>query len=139
MRALVMMLVLLAACMTPSTPTVTFHAAEGDVRVAVEIADEPAEWAQGLMFRTELAENAGMLFLFPEEAERRFWMKNTRIPLDMIFISADKRVVSVITAVPCESDPCMTYSPNASARYVVEAGAGFAAKRGIAVGDRARW
>ena len=131
-----MLVVLLAACMPPGTPTVTFQTASGDVRVAVDIADESAEWAQGLMFRESLAENAGMLFIFPEEAEHRFWMKNTRIPLDMIFISADKRVAAVITAIPCVSDPCLTYSPQAHARYVVEVNAGFAAQHGIQTGDR---
>lgn len=117
-------------------PMVTFHAVNGDVPVIVEIADSPDEWAHGLMFRESLAENEGMLFIFPGEKERVFWMKNTRIPLDIIFVSADNKVVNVVIALPCIADPCPTYSSNVPAKYVVETNAGFAARNGVIEGTR---
>ncbi len=108
----------------------------GKACVGVEIADSDALRAQGLMFRDRLAGNRGMLFIFEHESLHSFWMKNTRIPLDMIWIGADKRVVSVKENVPpCVSGTCETYSPEAKALYVLEVNAGWAARNGIRVGD----
>ncbi len=130
MRWLAVFLVL-AGCV-PALPSVVFHAVKGDVSVSVEIADSPEEWGRGLMFRESL--DGGMLFVFPDEKERVFWMKNTKIPLDIIFISSDMRVVSIVTAVPCTEDPCSTYPSKVPAKYVVEVNAGFADKNGITEG-----
>ena len=88
------------------------------------------------MFRESLPADAGMLFVFPDEASRTFWMKHTLIPLDMLFISADKRVVSIQhDAAPCITLTCPLDSSNGKAMYVLEVNAGFAKQHGISVGD----
>ena len=84
---------------------------------------------QGLMFRRFMPENRGMIFIFNEEEERSFWMKNTLIPLDIIFIDENYKITSIQTAQPCINDPCQTYQ--ASARYVIELNAGVAKKIGL--------
>ena len=82
----------------------------------------PEEQAQGLMFRESLTENTGMLFPFPDKGVHRFWMKNTMIPLDMIWMDADGKVIFVSADTPpCKADPCPSYgpdSPAASARSI---------------------
>ena len=86
----------------------------------VEIADEHKERRQGLMFRESLAEDAGMLFVFDETKIYPFWMKNTLIPLYMIWISEDLEVVEVQRAVPCKQETCPQYVPKKMAKYVLE-------------------
>jgi hypothetical protein len=104
--------------------------------VAVEVADTDATRERGLMFRTSLAPAEGMIFVFPSVGLYPFWMKNTLIPLDMIWLDAQARVVSIARAVPpCKADPCPSFSPDADALYVVELVSGFAAKHGVKVGD----
>jgi uncharacterized membrane protein (UPF0127 family) len=107
--------------------------AHGPVAVTVEVAATEAARERGLMYRTALAEGTGMLFVFPAAAEHAFWMKNTLIPLDMIFIADDRRIVGVhADAVPLSTAPISVGAPS---RYVLEVPGGFAARRGIAVGD----
>ena len=102
----------------------------------IEIAADDASRAHGLMDRTEMAADHGMLFVFDDDAMRAFWMKNTKIPLDMLFFDADRRLVSVQHDVPpCEADPCPAYSSGAPARYVLELNAGQARKLGVSPGD----
>jgi uncharacterized protein len=101
-----------------------------------EIAVTATERSQGLMYRDSLAKDRGMLFVFPEEGRHSFWMKNTRIELDIIFIAADRKVVSISRrAQPCRKDPCELYSPEGSAAYVLEIAGGLAAVYGFASGD----
>ena len=88
--------------------------------ITVEVADEPREMLNGLMHRESLCENCGMIFVFLEETEQDFWMKDTLIPLDMIFIDGNNLIVDVISAEPCKKDPCEHYIPNGKAKYVVE-------------------
>jgi uncharacterized membrane protein (UPF0127 family) len=64
------------------------------------------------MFRTEMGEDNGMLFIFNKEEIYAFWMKNTLIPLDMVWIDSNNTIVDIQTAVPCEADPCPTYKPS---------------------------
>jgi uncharacterized membrane protein (UPF0127 family) len=105
-------------------------------RYTVEIAADDASRTRGLMDRTEMAPDHGMLFVFEDDAPRAFWMKNTKIPLDMLFFDADRRLVSVQHDVPpCTADPCPGYSSGAPARYVLELNAGQARTRGVAPGD----
>ena len=107
-----------------------------DTRVRVEIADTAATRERGLMFRGSLAENEGMIFVFDARGFYPFWMKNTLIPLDMLWLDAGGRVVSIANSVPpCRADPCPTYPPEADALYVVEAVSGFAKTHGVEVGD----
>jgi uncharacterized membrane protein (UPF0127 family) len=105
-------------------------------RVAVEIARTDAERARGLMHRRALAPDAGMLFIFDETADHPFWMKNTLIPLDLLFIGEDGRIVGIVPrAVPGDLSP---RSAGAS-RYVLEVNGGWAEAHGVAAGDRVRF
>ena len=106
--------------------------------VNVEIADEYSERQIGLMFREELPENSGMLFIFENSNEYRFWMKNTLIPLDVIWISEDMKIVDIQNAVPCVEEPCEVYRPREKALYVLEVNAGFAEENGIEIGDEVK-
>ena len=100
----------------------------------------PEEQAQGLMFRESLAEKTGMLFPFGDKAVHRFWMKNTMIPLDMIWMDSDGRVIFVSADnPPCKADPCPTYGPDAPAASVLEIAGGQAAKEKILVGSVLRF
>lgn len=108
-----------------------------DVKVTVELARTQREIFRGLMFRDHLGECRGMLFLFDREQALGFWMKNTLIPLDIIFISEQLEIVSVKTGVPpCKGNPCPVYRSEKPAKYVVEVNAGFVEKHGIARGGR---
>jgi uncharacterized membrane protein (UPF0127 family) len=94
----------------------------------VEIADDPQERSKGLMHRYHLGNIDGMLFVFPYEDYQSFWMKNTYIPLDIIFFDANKKFVHVVAnAQPCvEIDAvCSTYSADVPVQYVLETQAGF--------------
>lgn len=108
---------------------------ERTVRVYAEVADEPSEWQEGLMNRRTLNEQSGMLFVFDEEGPRTFWMKNTLIPLDMIFVAQNLTIVDIATMQPCTADPCQTYTSSAPALYVLEVNAGFAERNRIETGD----
>ena len=102
----------------------------------VELARTPDEQAQGLMFRESLAPNAGMLFLFGDASVRPFWMKNTMIPLDIIWLDAGGKVLFVSeNTPPCKADPCPSYGPDKPAVNVLELAGGMAKKEGIAVGS----
>ena len=102
----------------------------------VETADTLEARAQGLMNREYLNPDDGMLFLFDVEAEYYFWMKNTLIPLDIIWLGKNKRVVFIKhNAQPCEMDPCETFGPDKSAKYVLEINSGLAKEVGLEKGD----
>ncbi|HLC77722.1 MAG TPA: DUF192 domain-containing protein [Candidatus Nanoarchaeia archaeon] len=102
----------------------------------VEIADTQLERAQGLMFRKELKENSGMLFIFPESDKHSFWMKNTFIPLDIIWIDENFKIVYIYeNAQPCR-DICDSITPSKDARYVLEINSGLAEKYNFNMGDR---
>jgi uncharacterized membrane protein (UPF0127 family) len=105
--------------------------------VRVELARTPEEQARGLMFREKLADDEGMLFVFPASAVQSFWMKNTLIPLDMIFIGEDLTVVGLVErAEPHSLTPRSVRRPS---RYVLEVNGGWSAARGVAAGDRVRF
>jgi uncharacterized protein len=105
--------------------------------VTVEIARTDADRARGLMHRTALGPDAGMLFLFDETAEHAFWMKNTLIPLDMVFVSEEGRVAGVVArAVPGDLTPRSAGGPS---RYVLEVNGGWAEAHGVGAGDRVRF
>jgi uncharacterized protein len=105
--------------------------------VRVELARTDAERARGLMHRRSLADDAGMLFLFDETTEHSFWMKDTPLPLDIVFIGEDGRIVGVIErAEPRTTSPRTVGVPS---RYVLEVNGGWTRARGIARGDRVRF
>jgi uncharacterized membrane protein (UPF0127 family) len=104
--------------------------------VNVEIADTEPVRERGLMFRQQLAPNEGMIFVFPGPGFYPFWMKNTLIPLDMLWVDSDGRIVSIARSVPpCRADPCPSYPPDRNASYVVEVVSGFARDHNLKVGD----
>ena len=105
--------------------------------VAVELARTEAERERGLMFRRELAPDAGMLFLFDEAAVHEFWMKNTLIPLDMLFLSEEGRVNGIVErATPGDLTARTAGGPS---RYVLEVAGGWAEAHRVAPGDRVRF
>ena len=138
--------VLASACgaAPAATPTPTPAAAPAGPRAAMpsgavyrlELALTPEDQALGLMFRESLPERTGMLFVFPEEAPHHFWMKNTMIPLDMIWMDASGKVLFISAQTPpCKADPCGTYGPDSPARQVLEIAGGMAEKEKITVGS----
>lgn len=100
----------------------------------VEIADNPAERAKGLMFRQELGDNQGMLFIFPGEANHSFWMKNTFISLDLIFVNEDKKIVGIIENTRPESTQPLTIDK--PSQYILEVNGGAVKEKGISLGDK---
>jgi len=103
-----------------------------EVRVRVELARTAEERAQGLMFREHLDEDAGMLFLYDGEDIRRFWMRNTLIPLDMLFISSDNRVVGIVENAEPQTDTGRQVAE--PSQYVLEVNGGFSAAHGVTAG-----
>jgi hypothetical protein len=103
----------------------------------VWIADTPARQTQGLMFVRDLPAGRGMLFLEPEARPTAFWMKNTYVPLDMLFIGPNHRIVKIAARAPPLS--LATISSDAPVIAVLEIKGGEAERRGIRVGDRASW
>lgn len=103
----------------------------------VEVASDDVSRMRGLQGRTSLATDAGMLFVFNEEGLRSFWMKDTLIPLDMIWLDGSKRIVDIETNVsPCLKNPCPVYVPSQKALYVLEANANYAQTHGMRLGDQ---
>jgi YVTN family beta-propeller protein len=106
-------------------------------RVFVEVPDDQEEFMRGLMFRQHLPWNAGMLFAFNNDEPRTFWMKNTLIPLDMMFVDSSSRIVDIKESVPpCEQEECPTYPSQEPAQYVLEVNAGFVRDKGVKIGDQ---
>ena len=104
---------------------------------SVEISKTRISQDRGLMFRRELSLDSGMLFVFNDEARRSFWMKNTFIPLDMIFFNKSKKVVSIAKNVqPCEAEECPKIRPAEKAMYVLELNANIADQINLKIGDK---
>jgi len=121
------------ACAAPPGPRVVLESGGKIHRVQVEIADTDAKRERGLMFRKELPEGRGMLFLFDEEGEHSFWMKDTLIPLDLIFVDSSGKVTGIVArARPLTLEPRL----GGPSRMVLEVPGGWAAARGVRVGDR---
>jgi uncharacterized membrane protein (UPF0127 family) len=131
-RAILLALVLGCAA---DGPVANVYRADGStVRVALEVVNTPATRERGMMYRTSLAEDHGMLFVFPDEAVQSFWMKNTLIPLDMLFIARDGRIVGIAAdAVPLSTGMRSVGVPSL---YVLEVNGGWAARHGVRAGDR---
>ena len=120
----------------PELPTVTLAIRTSggeEVEVRAEVADERAERQTGLMGRTELAPDAGMLFVFGRERDLSFWMRNTLIPLSIAYISADGRIVDIQDMEPLDDEP-PSYASAEPAKYALEVNQGFFAERGVEVG-----
>ena len=101
-----------------------------------ELAMTDAQRTKGLMYIEHLDENKGMLFIFDEENIYPFWMKNTLIPLDMIWINKNNEIVFIKkNALPCQENICYNIEPNRPAIYMLEINAGMVDKMGISLGD----
>ena len=102
--------------------------------IDIEIADTDQKTMQGLMYRSSMPQNAGMLFLMPREDIQGFWMRNTYIPLDMIFVNSNKQIVTIhANTTPMNES---SYISTAPALYVVEVNAGYCNKNNIKEGDK---
>tara|TARA_Y100001947_G_C10330183_1_gene300423 strand:- start:281 stop:778 length:498 start_codon:yes stop_codon:yes gene_type:complete len=111
----------------------------GDERIAfsVEVADTPEAQARGLMFRTELGDNEGMIFPYDGTRAQSFWMKNTPLPLDIIYIGPDRRISNIAAETePYSLDPVYSVGPVLG---VLELRGGRAAELGIEPGDLVEW
>src|SRR5713226_4934226 len=135
------LLVLFIACHTEAAPkaalpmgAVRFETPRGPWVVRVEIASSDETRQRGLMFRRDLPQDRGMIFIFPDTAEHGFWMHNTLIGLDMIFLGEDRAVLGVVTAAPQTDAPRSVGKPS---RYVVEVSAGEAAAHAVGPGTHA--
>lgn len=119
--------------------TLTFTDSLGNVKtqIDIQIADNDYDRELGLMFRKSMQENRGMLFIFPQEGIQNFWMHNTNIPLDMIFVNGKDKIVTIQNADKTLSD--QTYSSIKPAQYVIEVNLSFSNKFGIKVGDKISW
>ena len=108
-----------------------------EIPFLVEIADTPEKREIGLMYRTEMAPDRGMVFIFPYESPQSFWMKNTPLPLDMIFIGRDMKIVGIVEqAVPFSLDPRGVSTPS---QFVLEINGGLAKRYGLRPGDGVRF
>jgi uncharacterized membrane protein (UPF0127 family) len=123
-----------AASSSPEeSATLAIISSDGErAEVEVEIADERDEQQRGLMERTELAEDAGMLFVFERDEPRSFWMRNTLIPLSIAYIADGGRIVDIQDMQPLDETSHPSTEP---ARYALEVNQGFFAERGIQIGD----
>ena len=135
--AVAVALIGLAACSRGDhlpTTKIVIDTAHGPVSFTVEVAADEASRQKGLMYRTELAPDAGMLFDFEKPALETFWMKNTPLPLDMLFIRQDGTISTIVTnTVPYSEEPIPSSEP---VRAVLEINGGRSAALGIGQGDR---
>ncbi|MDQ3619029.1 MAG: DUF192 domain-containing protein [Actinomycetota bacterium] len=108
------------------------------VMLTVEVAETDEDRARGLMGRTSLPDDQGMVFIFFEEHFGGFWMKNTLIPLSIAFFDQDGAILDILDMKPCQKDPCPTYDPGVSYWGALEVNRGAFEDWGVSVGDRVR-
>jgi uncharacterized protein len=138
-RLALLVVVLLAACGGGGGgPKALIDTGAGEAVVNVEIADTAPERERGLMGRSHLAPDAGMVFLFPQDTNDAFWMKDTLIPLSIAFYDEGGRIVRIFDMLPCKRDPCPTYNPGVRYRGALEANLGAFARWGVRAGDLLR-
>jgi uncharacterized protein len=131
-------LVVLAGCGGDdgaSGPRAVLSHGDEATTIALELADTPSEREQGLMGRTSLPADAGMVFVYPEDRAGSFWMKDTLIPLSIAFYAADGRILRILDMQPCKADPCPLYDPEVPYRGALEVNEGAFADWGITEGD----
>lgn len=124
----------LAVSACDAQPRVTITTKDGrQVGFQVEVADSPGKRQMGLMYRVDLADDHGMIFLFPEESQQSFWMKNTPRSLDMIFIGRDRKIVGIVEqAAPFSLEP---RSVEGKSQFVFEINGGLSKRYGFKTGD----
>jgi uncharacterized protein len=137
--ALALVLMALAACGGESAgPRALIETGSGNVVVHVEVADTEAERERGLMGRSTLGADAGMVFVFPESVRGAFWMKDTLIPLSIAFYDEGGRILRILDMEPCRRDPCPLYDPGVAYRGALEVNRGAFRSWGVGEGDRLR-
>ena len=108
--------------------------------IEVEVARTQDELSRGLQMRKSLTDHQGMLFIFPQSGINDFWMKDTLIPLDIIWLDENQTVIYIASNLPaCLKDPCLTYGPSRECRYVLEINGGHTEKLHIQIGDKAEF
>jgi len=128
---LLSILLICSSCMTKGPYVELNHE-----RFSIELADTQEKRTLGLMFRDSMPEDHGMLFIFPGETRRSFWMKNTRIALDIFYFDSNLTLVSVAeNTPPCRTPECPNYPSDGPAKYVLELNAGKAVELGVKRGD----
>jgi hypothetical protein len=120
----------------PLTGTRTISLTINEFSLQVELATTPEQRQRGLMFRETLPEDSGMLFVFPADAPRSFWMKNTSIPLSIAFLDAEGRILNILAMQPFDEG---SYPSAGPARYALEVNQGWFAERGISAGAVCRF
>ena len=115
----------------PLGPTIPLSV--GDATMLVEVADDDSERGKGLMHRDGLATDHGMLFVYPDQRERGFWMRNTRIPLSIAFADGQGRIVHIADMEPFDQSTTRSHRP---AMYAIEMDQGWFAQHGVAVGSK---
>jgi hypothetical protein len=140
---LIALLIIISGCTTQDQEkklkikSVIIMTADKNITINAEIADSYEEREKGLMNRTEMKDNGGMIFMFDYEEKLAFWMKNTLIPLDMIFINSNKTIIDIKHNVPpCTTEECETYISKEKAKYTLEINGGICEKNGVKEGDK---
>lgn len=128
---LILFLTILIGCQKPTA--ISF---ENGATIEAEIADTAGERREGLMDRENLGVNEGMLFIFESEWPRIFWMKDTLIPLDIIFLDSQKKIIGIQTMQPCTKDPCKLHESVLPVKYAIEVNAGYCAQNNIKIGQK---
>lgn len=137
---------LLVSCGGSSTEPSSLHSLDvtlpGGQVIHAEVVTDPRDMERGLMFRHSLAPDAGMLFVYGQPGTYKYWMYQTLIPLDIIWMDPNRRIVEIsANTPPCKvaRDDCPTYGGNEPAQYVLELGGGSAARYGLKIGDTPRF
>ena len=131
----VLLSLLFSAQMSVAEPTITSLILPDGSTIQVELARTSKEHALGLMDRSRLPLDHGMLFIFEQEDLHYFWMKNTFILLDIIWLDSKKNIIYIQeNTPPCRADPCPTYGPSMKSLYVLEMNAGIAQRHGLKIG-----
>lgn len=117
----------------PQSGLATITMPIGNKTFTLEVADDDEKREIGLMFRDSMPADHGMIFVFPDEQHRGFWMKNTRIPLDIVYVAADKRVASIHAMQPFDLTPVNSAGP---AMYAIELNVDTARAVGVKAGDK---
>ncbi len=132
--AVLSVLILLLSACQQNQHKVTIN----DIDFYVELADDDNERAMGLMYRKQMDDDAGMLFIFPGSQYRAFWMKNTLIPLDILYFDSNRKLINISeNTPPCKNTTtrCPNYPSEKPAKYVLEINAGLSKKHGFKAGD----
>ncbi len=134
--ALLFVLLFPATVLPGSCPTPATTIGVGGVTLTVEVADDPLERSQGLMYRESLPEDRGMLFVYPDEEPRAFWMKNTTIPLSIAFADAEGVIIGIMDMAP--DDGRTRYRSSGPAMYALEVNRGWFQRHAVKAGDKIR-